>query len=114
MSFNINEYYTKISEGDILLAYKGSITSELINEVLETVESKLEAKNEDGKTLTIDAIVKLCFSRQVREFHKIDRVDEIPEGYLIVEGSNGIDGEIVRCVVFVDSITLMVSKPIQE
>jgi len=50
MSFNINEYYTKISEGDILLAYKGSITSELINEVLETVENKLKAKNEDGKT----------------------------------------------------------------
>jgi hypothetical protein len=50
MSFSINEYYTKISEGDILLAYKGSITSELINEVLEVVEGKLQKKNEDGKT----------------------------------------------------------------
>jgi hypothetical protein len=41
MSFNINEYYTRLSQGDVLLAYKGSITSELINEVLEAVEESL-------------------------------------------------------------------------
>ncbi|MBN1117513.1 MAG: SiaB family protein kinase [Bacteroidales bacterium] len=50
MSFNINEYYSKVSQGDVLLAYKGSITSELINEVLEAVEEKLEKVNESGKT----------------------------------------------------------------
>ena len=50
MSFNINEYYTDISKGDILLAYKGSITSELINEVLEAVEDKLESGGEEGQT----------------------------------------------------------------
>lgn len=50
MSFSINEYYSKLSQGDVLLAYKGSITSELINEVLEAVEEKLEKVNESGKT----------------------------------------------------------------
>lgn len=50
MSFNINEYYTDISKGDILLAYKGSITSDLINEVLEAVEDKMETDHEEGKT----------------------------------------------------------------
>ena len=50
MSFSITEYYKKISEGDVLLAYKGSINSELINDVLEAIESKLEEKKEDGKT----------------------------------------------------------------
>lgn len=50
MSFNINEYYSKFSHGDVLLAYKGSITSDLINEVLEAVEDKLESVNEEGKT----------------------------------------------------------------
>jgi hypothetical protein len=49
MSFNINEYYSKLSQGDVLLAYKGSISSELINEVLEAVEEKLEKVNESGK-----------------------------------------------------------------
>ncbi len=51
-------------------------------------------KNEDGKTLTIDAIVKLFFGHQAREFNKINRVDEIPEGYLIIEDSNGRDIKI--------------------
>lgn len=50
MSFDINEYYSKLSQGDVLLAYKGSITSELINEVLEAVEEKLVKVNEAGKT----------------------------------------------------------------
>ena len=50
MGFDINEYYFKLSQGDVLLAYKGSITSELINEILEAVEEKLEKVNESGKT----------------------------------------------------------------
>ena len=50
MSFNLNEYYKELSSGDVLLAYKGSITSALINEVLEAVEEKLEKVNEEGKT----------------------------------------------------------------
>ncbi len=50
MSFIINEYYSRLSQGDVLLAYKGSITSELINEILEAVEEKLEKVNESGKT----------------------------------------------------------------
>jgi hypothetical protein len=50
MGFNIKDYYNNISKGDILLAYKGSITSELINDVLEAVEKKLEEANELSKT----------------------------------------------------------------
>jgi hypothetical protein len=50
MSFNIKEYYNNISKGDIILAYKGSITSDLINDVLEAVEDKLVKGNEEGKT----------------------------------------------------------------
>jgi len=49
-------------------------------------------RNEDGKTLTIDALVKLLLGQNVRDFQRIDRVEEIPEGYLIVEDDN--DGEV--------------------
>ncbi|HQG79194.1 MAG TPA: AAA family ATPase [bacterium] len=42
-------------------------------------------KNEEGKSLTIDAIVKMLFGRSPKEFEKLDRVEELPEGYLIVE-----------------------------
>lgn len=53
----------------------------------------LIGKNEDGKTLTIDALVKLLLGRQARDFGRIiDRVEEIPEGYCVIEGDDG--GEI--------------------
>ncbi len=50
MSFNIREYFDELSKGDVVIAYKGSITSDLINDVLEAVEKKLDEANEEGKT----------------------------------------------------------------
>ncbi|MBN2613274.1 MAG: SiaB family protein kinase [Bacteroidales bacterium] len=50
MSFNIREYFDELSKGDVVIAYKGSITSDLINDVLEAVEKKLEEVNEEAKT----------------------------------------------------------------
>jgi hypothetical protein len=49
MSFNLKEYYSNLSKGDVILAYKGSITSELINDILEGVEKKLEDADADSK-----------------------------------------------------------------
>jgi len=46
-------------------------------------------KNEDGKTLTIDAFVKLLLGRNMKDFQKINRVDEKPEGYVIIEDDKG-------------------------
>mgnify|MGYP000689752846 CR=1 FL=1 len=42
MSFNIEERYTKMNKGEVLLAYNGSITAELITNVLGVVELKHE------------------------------------------------------------------------
>lgn len=49
MSFDINEYYSKLNSGDVVLAFKGSITSDLISNVLELVETKLEDLSEGSK-----------------------------------------------------------------
>jgi len=47
-------------------------------------------KNEDGKTLTIDALVKLLLGRNIKDFDRsIDRVEEKPEGYVIIEDDKG-------------------------
>lgn len=46
-------------------------------------------KNDVGKTLTIDALVKLLLGRNIREFVNIDRVEEKPEGYVIIEDNEG-------------------------
>ncbi len=42
-------------------------------------------RNEKGKSLTIDALVKLLLKKNVRDFEAIERVEENPEGYVIVE-----------------------------
>ncbi len=41
-------------------------------------------KNEQGKTLTIDALVKLLLGKEAKRFIRIDRVDEKPSGYAVV------------------------------
>lgn len=46
-------------------------------------------KNEAGKTLVIDALVKRLFGRNTRVFERIDRVDGDPDGYVIIEDDKG-------------------------
>lgn len=45
--------------------------------------------NEDGKTLTIDALTKILFGRSARIFDKIDRVEEEPDGFVIIKDDKG-------------------------
>jgi len=49
----------------------------------------LFGKNEEGKTLTIDALVKLLLGKHIKDFRDIDRVEEAPEGYVVLEDDNG-------------------------
>jgi len=42
-------------------------------------------RNEEGKTLTIDALVKMLLKKNIRDFAHINRVEENPEGYVIIE-----------------------------
>jgi len=49
MSFDVNEYYSKLNGGDVLMAFKGNISSELISNVLEVVESRLDDYSESSK-----------------------------------------------------------------
>ena len=45
--------------------------------------------NEEGKTLTLDALLKMLFGKSAaRHFDEIKRVEENPEGYLVI-GENG-------------------------
>jgi len=50
--------------------------------------------NEYGKTLTIDALVKLLLSmrvKDIKEFKNLNRIEEYPEGYLILIDEKGKD-----------------------
>ena len=49
-------------------------------------------KNEEGKTLLIDAIIKLMFGKKDKNFmvfENINRVEEKPEGYVVIESDRG-------------------------
>ncbi len=45
------------------------------------------ASNEEGKTLTIEALIKMLFKKNLKVFKGIKRVEENPEGYLVLADS---------------------------
>jgi len=51
-------------------------------------------KNESGKTLTIDALIKLLSGKSIEQFESINRVDGKPEGYIIIRDDNNNDIKI--------------------
>jgi len=74
MSFDVKEYYSKLNGGDVILAFKGSITTDLINSVLEEVETKLENVDEEAK------IRKKVYNVLVESLQNLyHHVEELPE-----------------------------------
>jgi hypothetical protein len=49
MAFNLKEWYKKKQKGEVIFNFNGSITPELITEVLDTIEKSLNFKNEKNK-----------------------------------------------------------------
>lgn len=54
----------------------------------------ISGKNEAGKTLTIDAVVKMLLQGKTRDFGDVDRVDEDPEGFILFEDSDGAEQKV--------------------
>jgi hypothetical protein len=74
MSFDVQEYYSKLNGGDVILAFKGSITTDLINNVLEEVETKLENVDEESK------IRKKVYNVLVESLQNLyHHVEELPD-----------------------------------
>lgn len=49
MSFNFQEYFDELNGGNVLLSYKGCISTDLINSVLDSIETKLQEADESSK-----------------------------------------------------------------
>ncbi len=49
----------------------------------------VSGENEDCKTLTIDALVKMMLGKTAKDFDNIDRVDETPQGYMLINDNTG-------------------------
>ena len=54
----------------------------------------IKGRNEAGKTLTIEAVIKMLLEGKTRDFDDIDRVEEEPEGYILFEDSNGKEQKV--------------------
>ena len=48
-------------------------------------------ENEDGKTLALEALVKMLFGKAAQRFDGFGRVEEDPEGFLVLEDSEGAE-----------------------
>ena len=74
MSFDVHEYYSKLNGGDVLVAFKGSITTDLINNVLEEIEEKMDSVDEQAK------VRKKVYNVLVESLQNLyHHVEELPE-----------------------------------
>ena len=78
MHFDIDQYYSRLNSGEVILAYKGSISSELITNVLEVIDAKLE-----------DLVIKKSIKKKLYNvlveslqnlYHHIDDLPETSNG----------------------------------
>jgi hypothetical protein len=102
MSFNVENYLTDLTPGDIVLSYKGNIDSDVINHVLDTVEDKMVEVNEQSKlrkkvyNVLVESLQNLYhhvdpvppdFEDQSSERYGLLIVKKIEGGYKIITGN---------------------------
>ena len=75
MSFNIDERYKKMNKGEVLLAYKGSISAELITNVLGVVESKLD--HVIDRSITKKKIYNILVESLQNLYHHVDDLPDL-------------------------------------
>ena len=93
MSFDVQEYFDELTTSDVILSFKGSITSDMINNVLDTVESKLTEDDEDPK------IRKKMYNVLVESLQNLyHHIDDLPEEfeYEILEEDISDDKAVVK------------------
>ena len=78
MSFNLNEYYIKLKGDDVVLSFMGSITSEVINNVLENIEKKFSELKEGN--IVRKKVYNVLVESLQNLFHHAEEVPDIIEG----------------------------------
>jgi len=76
MSFNVQEYFDELNSGNVIISFQGSITSDMINNVLDTVESKLTEEDEEPK------IKKKMYNVLVESLQNLyHHIDDLPDEF---------------------------------
>jgi len=102
MSFNIENYFSDQTNGNVLLFYKGNIDSVIINHVLDTVEDKMIEVNEQSRlrkkvyNVLVESLQNLYhhvdkvpaeFEDQTSEKFGLLAVLKVDNGYKIITGN---------------------------
>ena len=102
MSFNVENYITDQSTGDVILQYKGNIDSDVINHVLDTVEGRMAEANEHSKlrkkvyNVLVESLQNLYhhvdkvpsdFEDQTADRFALLIVKKVDNGYRIITGN---------------------------
>ncbi|MEQ8908004.1 MAG: SiaB family protein kinase [Vicingaceae bacterium] len=92
MDINIFDFYNRMEKDNIMLSFKGNVTSELLTSVLQIMESKMEKLNEPSKVkkkvynILVEALQNL--------YHHLDKQkDNSHEGFNTVIFMVGKDDE---------------------
>ncbi|HEX2968532.1 MAG TPA: SiaB family protein kinase [Bacteroidales bacterium] len=72
MSFNIENYLSEQKEGDIILFYRGNIDSDVINNILDTVEGKMVEADENPRLRK--KVYNVLVESLQNLFHHVDKV----------------------------------------
>jgi hypothetical protein len=76
MSFNVENYFTELSTGNMILYYKGNVDSDVINHILDTVEDRMVEVNEQSK------LRKKVYNVLVESLQNLyHHVDKVPDGF---------------------------------
>ncbi|MBI5010829.1 MAG: hypothetical protein HZB98_14535 [Bacteroidia bacterium] len=101
MSFNIENYFSDQPNDNIILIYKGNVDSDVINHVLDSVEEKMVAVNDNPKlrkkvyNVLVESLQNLFhhvdkvpadFEEQVEKYGLLV-VKKVDSGYKIVTGN---------------------------
>jgi hypothetical protein len=72
MSFFLNECYARMNQGEVIVAYKGSINAEVISNTLSLIESKLDESME--QTGVKKKLYNVLVESLQNLFHHVDAV----------------------------------------
>jgi hypothetical protein len=102
MSFSLKDFYESKHRKEVLLSFQGHITSEVINTILEDIEIKLDALNEEGKlrkklyNVLVEALQNLYHHvedlpdgiyEKVNNKFGIIYISKIENGYIVTSGN---------------------------
>jgi len=93
MMVDIYDFYDKMERNNIMLSFKGDITSELLTSILQIMESKLDTMQEEPK------IKKKVYNVLVECLQNLyHHMDEIPRS--LNGNASSVEGEIIRSAIF--------------